>query len=336
VTLDRPAVLIVGPSWVGDMVMAQSLAMLLARRRPELAIDMLAPAWSLPVIARMPEIRKGIVLDAAHGELGFNKRRHLAAWLRPSGYEQAIVLPRSWKAALVPWLAGIPRRTGYRGELRYLLINDRRPFDPAVLDQTVKRFVALGLEPGEPVADVPRPRLHIDKEQQVGTVERLGLDAGRPVIAMMPGAEYGPAKCWPLEYYRELAALLAGRGYAVWVFGSAKEADVGAAIAAGGSATNLCGRTTLDEAIDLLGACEQAVSNDSGLMHVAAAVGTRVVALYGSSSPAFTPPLTDRAVVHYLALDCSPCFERRCPLGHYDCLKKIRPADVLASIDAGA
>ena len=331
-TLDSPAVLIVGPSWVGDMVMAQSLAMLLGRRRPELAIDMLAPAWSLPVIARMPEIRKGIVLDTAHGELGFNKRRHLAAWLRPSGYEQAIVLPRSWKAALVPWLAGIPRRTAYRGELRYLLINDRRPFDPAVLDQTVKRFVALGLEPGEPVTDVPRPRLRVDTEQQAGTIGRLGLDAGRPVIAMMPGAEYGPAKCWPVEYYRELAAALAGRGYAVWVFGSAKEADVGAAIAAGGSAANLCGRTTLDEAIDLLGACELAVSNDSGLMHVAAAVGARVIALYGSSSPAFTPPLTDRAVVHYLALDCSPCFERRCPLGHYDCLQKILPADVLASI----
>ena len=318
------------------MVMAQSLAMLLARRRPGLAIDMLAPAWSLPVIARMPEIRKGIVLATAHGELGYSKRRHLAAWLRPSGYEQAIVLPRSWKAALVPWLAGIPRRTGYRGELRYLLINDRRPFDPAVLDQTFKRFVALGLEPGEPVGDVPQPRLRVDTEQQAGTIDRLGLDAGHPVIAMMPGAEYGPAKCWPVDYYRELAAVLAGRGYAVWVFGSAKEAAVGAAIAAGGSATNLCGRTTLDEAIDLLGACEQAVSNDSGLMHVAAAVGTRVIALYGSSSPAFTPPLTDRAVVHYLALDCSPCFERRCPLGHYDCLQKIRPADVLASIEAHA
>jgi len=332
---DRPAVLIVGPSWVGDMVMAQSLAILLARRRPDYAIDMLAPAWSLPVIARMPEVRKGIVLDTAHGELGFSKRRHLAAWLRPSRYEQAFVLPRSWKAALVPWLAGIPRRTGYRGEMRYLLINDRRLFNPAVLDQTVKRFVALGLEPGEPLPDIPRPRLRVDKARQARIVERLTLDVRRPVIAMMPGAEYGPAKCWPVEYYRELAGLLAGRGYSIWIFGSAKEADVGAAIAAGGSATNLCGRTTLDEAVDLLGACEQAVSNDSGLMHVAAAAGIRVVAIYGSSSPAFTPPLTDRQVVHYLGLDCSPCFERQCPLGHYDCLRKIRPADVLASIEVG-
>jgi len=333
VSRDRPAVLIVGPSWVGDMVMAQSLARLLSERRPNTAIDILAPAWSLPIIARMPEVRRGIVLDTTHGELGLSKRRHLAAWIRPNGYEQAIVLPRSWKAALVPWFAGIPRRTGYRGEMRFALINDRRPFDPAVLDQTVKRFVALGQEPGEPLDRIPRPRLRVDSAKQAASMERLGLEPGRPVVAMMPGAEYGPAKCWPVEYYRELAGLLAGRGNAVWVFGSAKEFESGAAIAADGCATNLCGRTSLEEAVDLLGACRQAVSNDSGLMHVAAAVDCRVVALYGSSSPAFTPPLTDDKVIHYLALDCSPCFERRCPLGHYDCLRNIRPRDVLASLE---
>jgi len=317
------------------MVMAQSLAILVAKRRPTVAIDMLAPQWSLPIIARMPEVRRGIVLHTAHGELGFNKRRHLAAWLRPAGYEQAIVLPRSWKAALVPWLAGIPRRTGFRGEMRFVLINDRRPFDPDVLDQTVKRFVALGLEPGETPGEIPQPGLRVDRDRQRASIERLGLDLGRPVIAMMPGAEYGPAKCWPIEYYRELATLLAARGYAVWVFGSARETGQGATIAVDGQATNLCGLTTLEEAIDLLAACSQAVTNDSGLMHVAAAVGSRVVALYGSSSPAFTPPLTDNKVVHYLGLDCSPCFERQCRLGHLDCLRKIRPSEVLASIIAG-
>jgi heptosyltransferase II len=334
--VDKPAILIVGPSWVGDMVMAQSLFKLLKERFPETELDVLAPAWSLPIIARMPEIRKGVVSPARHGEVALRRRWQLARSLRATGYQQAIILPRSLKAALIPWMARIPRRTGFRGEMRYHLVNDMHEFDERKLDQTVKRFVALGLEPSEPMPPVPQPALSVSAAHQQGILKRLELATDRPVVAMMPGAEYGPAKCWPLEYFAALAGMLASEGYDVWVLGSAKDRAAGDVIAADGQVQNLCGRTELQDVIDLLAHCEQAVSNDSGLMHIAAAVGTRVIALYGSTSPDFTPPLTENRVLHYLGIECSPCFQRECPLGHFRCMREILPASVLESVRAGA
>jgi heptosyltransferase-2 len=308
------------------MVMAQSLFILLKERRPDAAIDVLAPDWSLPIVARMPEVRRGIAAETAHGELGLGKRRRIAYALRNEDYGQAIVLPRSLKSALIPWFARIPRRTGFRGESRYGLVNDVRPFDTSVLDQTVKRFVALGLEPGEALPVTPFPSLTVDRQKQAAVMDALGIATERPVIAMMPGAEYGPAKCWPLDYFAELATLLANDGYDVWVLGSDKDAPAGAHIAATGAARDLCGRTKLEDVVDLLGYAEQAVSNDSGLMHVAAAVGAHVHGIYGSSSPLFTPPLAKRRDIHWLELECSPCFERTCPLGHLRCLKELHVA----------
>ena len=321
-----PATLIVGPSWVGDMVMAQALFILLQQRRPEDAIDVLAPAWSLPIVARMPQVRRGIAADTGHGELGLGKRRRIGYSLREEGYQKAIVLPRSLKSALIPWFARIPTRTGFRGESRYGLINDMRPFDESVLDQTVKRYIALGIEPDEALPAVPFPSLTIDRQKQDKVMESLGITTDRPVIAMMPGAEYGPAKCWPLEHFAELSALLGSEGYDVWVLGSDKDAPAGERIASASAAHNLCGRTSLEDVIDLLGYAEQAISNDSGLMHVAAAVGTHVHGIYGSSSPEFTPPLTRERNIHWLHLDCSPCFERTCPLGHLRCLRELSVA----------
>lgn len=163
-------------------------------------------------------------------------------------------------------------------------------------------------------------------------MEGFALDTGRPVVAMMPGAEYGAAKCWPLEYFTALAARLAESGRAVWVLGSEKDAAAGQSIAANSGAVNLCGKTALEDVIDLLSLCEQAVSNDSGLMHVAAAVDIHVHGVYGSSSPDFTPPLTDKCDIHYLRLDCSPCFKRECPLGHLNCLRDIRPGMIYERI----
>jgi heptosyltransferase-2 len=281
----------------------------------------------------MPEVRKGIALPAAHGELAFSRRWQLGQWLRAASYEQAIVLPRSMKAALVPWFAGIPRRTGYRGEMRYRVINDRRVLDKTVLDQTVKRFAALGMSGGEALADIPEPALQTDSGRQKALVAEFSLHTDRPAIALMPGAEYGPAKCWPIEYFAELAGSMGQRGYNVWVLGSNNDHDAGAKIAAGGVAQNLCGKTELADVIDLLGLCRHAVSNDSGLLHVAAAVGCSVSAIYGSSSPDYTPPLTRRKVVHYLDLDCSPCFKRQCPLGHLRCLRDISAEQVAEGIE---
>ncbi len=325
------SVLVVGPSWVGDMVMAQSLFRLLKSRQPDRAIDVLAPAWSLPIVERMPEVRQGIALDTAHGEVGLGTRLEAARGL--GRYDRAIVLPRSLKASLVPFFAGIPVRTGYRGEMRYWLVNDMRPFDRRVLDQTVKRFVALGLDFGEPLpVALPDPVLTVSADRQAVLTAELGLDTTRPVVTLMPGAEYGPAKCWPLEHFTGLAAALDASGYAVWVLGSARDEPAGAAIAAGSAAINLCGRTALADAIDLLAIGEQAVSNDSGLMHIAAAVGTHVHGIYGSSSPAFTPPLTSAKTIYNLDLECSPCFERECPLTHLRCLRDIAPTSVLEGI----
>ncbi len=327
-TTDTRAILVVGPAWVGDMVMANALFRMLAARG-QAAIDVVAPAWSQPLLERMPEVRRSFRLDAGHGEIGLATRRRLARELRQRGYAQAIVLPRSFKAALVPWLARIPRRTGIRGEFRYGLINDMRAVESTRSKPMVERLCALGLEPGERLPDrLPNPRLRVDASAQRRLLERLGIAGAAPVAALLPGAEHGPAKRWPARYFAELAQLLRHAGFAVWLLGSSKDQPTGEEIvqASGGAATNLCGRTELVDAVDLLGSARVAVSNDSGLLHIAAAVGTPVAGLYGSSSPSYTPPLTDEREILYLDLYCSPCFERECPLGHFRCMREITPA----------
>ena len=328
-------VLVVGPAWVGDMVMAQSLFITLKQRGDVSAVDVLAPSWSLPLLARMPEVRCPVVLPTTHGQFGLLPRWRLGRALRSKSYDQAVVLPRSLKAALVPFFAAIPRRTGYRGELRYGLINDIRALDKAALPQVAQRYVNLGLTQGESLPQtLPQPRLHVDPAKRDALLHSLNLDTKRPVIAFMPGAEYGPAKRWPLQYYRELARLLVEDGYQVWVLGSAKERRDGESVGADNAGViNLCGHTRLEDTIDLLSLAAAAVSNDSGLMHVAAAVGIPLVAIYGSSSPQYTPPLTSSAAIVYRGLDCSPCFKRNCPIGDTPCLTGIAPASVRLALD---
>ena len=328
--------LVVGPSWVGDMVMAQSLYRLLKARDASIEIDVLAPAWSLPLLERMPEVTRGIELPVGHGELSVGLRRRIGYSLRGQ-YDRAIVLPRSLKSALVPWFAGISRRTGFRGEWRYGLINDMRPFDPERLDRTVLRFVALGLATAEEdLPEPPEPRLSVDSSVRDDVIARLGLEVGGPVVALMPGAEYGPAKQWPQENFARLAGRLADLGFTVWILGSEKEVPLGREIERGAGSSrvrSVCGETALIEAVDLLGGANVAVSNDSGLMHIAAAVGVHTVAIYGSSTPDFTPPLTENSTIHYRRLACSPCFKRQCPLGHLECLSGIEVDAVLAGVE---
>jgi len=335
----RAKVLVVGPSWVGDMVMAQALYRVLAARVPAPEIHVLAPPWSLPLNERMSEVAKSIELAAGHGELKLALRRSLGLRLRAERYSQAIVLPRSFKAALVPWFARIPKRTGFRGEWRYGLLNDVRELDRARLDQTVKRFVALGIPASAALPSMLpaewRPRLRVDDTNLARLKREHGL-GGEPLVALMPGAEYGPAKRWPAPSFAALARTLAQAGRAVLLLGSAKERDLGEEVRAHADSArvrNLCGATTLGDVVDLLAASDAAVSNDSGLLHVAAAAGTRVVAIYGSSSPAFTPPLTPHAAILYRGIECSPCFARECPLGHLRCLREIEPSDVLEAVD---
>lgn len=331
------SILIVGPAWVGDMVMAQSLFMRLKQLRPQCEIDVLAPSWSLPLLTRMPEVRAGIEMPLGHGAFSFGIRAKLGYSLRQKSYTQAILLPNSWKSALTPFFAGIPRRTGFRGEMRFGLLNDIRPLDENLLTTTVQRFVALGEETAAANAPlIAQPKLKADAASRASLLQRLKLDSKKPAIALMPGAEYGPAKQWPAEYFGALAKQLHANGIACWVLGSAKERPLGEFIRleSGNTAVNLCGQTSLTDVIDLVSGCRAAVSNDSGLMHIAAASGVPVAAIYGSSSPEHTPPLTDKKTIHWLHLSCAPCFERICPLGHTNCLKQITPAAVFESLRA--
>lgn len=330
-------ILVVGPAWVGDIVMTQSLLKALKEQYPDTPVDVLAQGWSVSLARRMPEVREAIELPAGHGELNFRQLRALAKELRTRGYQQAIVCPRSAKAALVPFLARVPRRTGFRGEFRYGLLNDIRPLDKSVLKTPGERWTALGLpRDARHPPRVRQPSLSVDPENRDRLVRECSLDRSKPVIALAPGAEHGSAKRWPVAYFGELARRLLESGHAVWLLGSPKDRAIGEGICeiAGPGPANLCGKTTLVDAADLLSACRAAVSNDSGLMHVAAAVGTHVVALYGSSTPRYTPPLTDRATVHYLDLECSPCFAQECPLGHHLCMRDIHPEQIMASLAA--
>lgn len=329
-------ILVVAPSWIGDTVLAQPMFKLLRSRHPGLALDVLAPSWTFPLLKRMPEVRQPILSPFGHGDLKLGERRRLGRELAAAGYDQAIVLPNTFKSALVPLFARVRVRTGYVGEMRHWLLNDARRLDKERMPQLAERYAALALPKGEALElPLPGPFLRVDEQARRATLERLGLDRGRPAAVLCPGAEYGPAKRWPARYFAELAQGFAARGCAVWLVGSANDREIGAEIerAATGVCRNLCGETTLDEAIDLLASSAVVVSNDSGLMHIAAALGRPLVALYGSSSPAYTPPLSRSAQVLKLDLPCSPCFQRVCPLGHFNCMMQLVPDRVLSAVD---
>lgn len=330
--------LVIGPAWVGDMVMAQSLLKLLAARHPGVSIDVLAPAWTMPLLRRMPEVRRAIPLHLGHGQLKLGVRRTLARELREVGYSQAIVLPNSLKSALIPYLAGIPVRTGFLGEWRVGLLNDWRRLDTSRLPTMAQRFAALGMAENESLPDeLPQPELRVDPADVDSALSALGLARpDRPLLALCPGAEYGSAKRWPAQYYAEVARAKLAQGWAVWLFGSDRDRPVTQRVQAlaGPECGDLAGRTTLAQAIDLLSLADAVVSNDSGLMHVAAALRLPQVAVFGSSSTGFTPPLNPRARALSLELPCSPCFKRECPLGHLRCLTELTPAAVLAAMEA--
>lgn len=328
-------VLVIAPSWIGDTVAAQALFMRLGEKYRELQLDVMAPSYVAPLLRRMPEVAHVIDNPFGHGERRVGDRWRFGRKLARMHYDKAIVLPNSLKSALVPFFAGIPERIGFVGEARRGLLNRVHKLDEHALPQIAERYAQLAEAPGVPLArPLPRPRLRVDKEARGATLAALGLDGTVPAVAFCPGAEYGPAKRWPAEHFAELAGHLHRHGYAVWLIGSAKDRTVAAAIAAvaADDCIDLCGRTSLDQAIDLLSAAQFVVTNDSGLMHVAAALDRPLLALYGSSSPGYTPPLSGHAEVLSLGIDCSPCFKRECPLGHFRCMRDIDPAQVLARV----
>jgi heptosyltransferase-2 len=335
-------ILIVGPSWVGDMVMAQSLFKALQAENRAVRLHVLAPAWSRPLLDRMPEVERAIDLPFGHGVVELKSRREFAENLRAEAYDQAIVLPNSMKSALIPFWAGIPRRTGWRGEMRYGLINDMRVLDEELYPLMVERFVALACTSGALLPNpLPRPRLVIDEGARQTAVDAFSLSPGRrPVLALCPGAEFGNSKRWPEASFAELARVRIEAGYQVWIFGSERDQPVSQAVidalpvSARAQCVDLAGRTSLAEAIDLMSLASTVVSNDSGLMHVAAALDRPLVAVYGSSSPAFTPPMGTRVRIETAGLECSPCFQRECPLGHGNCMKQLSPSRVIDAVMA--
>jgi len=321
-------ILVIGPSWVGDTMLIQPMLLRLKKLFPGCFIDVLAPPWTAALLHAMPEVSEVIINPFQHGEFHLKERYQLGKLLSRELYDQAIVLPNSLKSSLVPFFAGIPVRTGYVGELRYGLLNDARKLDKTALPLMVERFAQLAEQAGESFAHpLPNPKLEISTLQRDATLHKLNLTLDKPVAVFCPGAEYGPAKRWPAVYFAEIAQRLQQKGYTVWLIGSAKDKEVADNIVALGNpgCRNLCGSTDLGDAIALLSCAQLVISNDSGLMHLAAALDRPMLALFGSSSPRFTPPLSEQAHVIKLNIKCSPCFKRECPYNHFNCMKQITP-----------
>jgi heptosyltransferase-2 len=327
-TMDRT--LIVAPSWVGDAILAEPLLAMLREPYEDPTIDVLAPPWCAPVFRRMRGVRRIFEYPLAHGRFELRARRRIAAELRKEGYARAFVLPMSWKSALIPFLARIPRRIGYKGEARYVLLNDLRTLDRKAYPRLVDRFGALAGPPGSRVPMPPAPVLVPDTANRDAAIRALRLRGEGPVAILCPGAEFGPAKRWPPTHFADLARRLIEVGARVWILGSpndrmATDAVIAAAGESAKSLRDLTGKTDLGTAIDLMSSAAVVVSNDSGLMHAAAAVGAPLVALFGSSSPVYTPPLSPLARVARIEIECSPCFKRECPLGHFRCMRELSP-----------
>ena len=303
--------------------MAQPLLARLREKLPGSRIEALAPPWVAPVLRRMAEVNEVIEAGLQHGAFQPGERWRLGRRLRQRAFDRAIVLPNTWKSALVPLFAGIPVRSGYIGESRFGLLNMIHG-DAEGKSSMALRYARLAEEPGtETAMPLPATSLKIDSASVRQTAARFGI-SGRYTV-FCPGAEYGPAKRWP--QFRELALKLNTQ---VVLLGSASDSEYCGSV----PGKDLSGKTTLDEAIELIAGAAAVVSNDSGLMHIAAAVGTPQVALFGSSSPEHTPPLSGVARVVWLRVECSPCFERVCPLGHFKCMNGISVDRVVQEMNA--
>ena len=333
-------ILIISPAWIGDAIMADSLYQHLKVKYPGCQIDVLGPQSVTALHARMPSVDHAIALPIGHGKLALSHRYTLGKSLQSHRYDRAYVLPNSFKSALIPWFARIPIRIGWQGELRFGLLNDRRTLDKAAYPLMVQRFVALGHEKDGDWDKMtyPLPILKANKIQAWDIVEKLGFSKeSKSIIAICPGAAYGPAKRWPARHFAEVAKQLVSQGKQVWLFGSADDQKACDEIdkLTDHQCLNLGGKTSLVEMIDLLSLADYVITNDTGPMHVAAALERPLIAIFGSSNPYFTPPLSNK--VNILSLDslsCKPCFKRECPLGHMKCLNDITPAQVLQCLES--
>lgn len=336
-----PRYLVIGPAWVGDMVMANSFFQLLKQRAPEAHLSVLSPNWCLPLLARMDAVDQSIAFPLGHGAFALRSRWRFGKTLRSNKYTQAFVLPNSWKSAIVPLAAKIPIRTGWLGEQRYGLLNDYRKLDKARYTTMISRFNALALPKDATLPSAPTPALTSLDSQQMESRTAFSLEK-KPYIALCPGAEFGPAKRWPPRHYAQLCKKLIENGQRPVLMGSPKDKITTEEILTHlpeplhDQVLDLAGKTNLTQAIDLLAGASAVVSNDSGLMHIAAAVGRPVLAIYGPTSTVFTPPTSKHAKLLQLNLACQPCHQRTCPLSgeeHHACMQQISAQTVFENLD---
>ena len=329
---DPRPILIVPYMWIGDFVRGHSVVRLLRARFPDSPIDVLTTTMDAPLLDYMPGVRKGIIWDLPRKRLALAQHRALAERLRPEGYGRVLVMPRTWKSALAPWLAGIPERTGFAGESRFVLLNDIR-WGERALPRMVDRCVALALPKcAVPPADYPLPQLKVADAEIAAWRQRLGLTAAGRIAAFAPGA-VGPSKRWPAGYYAEAARRLVAEGFSVWVLGGPGETALAAEIAAGSTHVHDLTGADLRNAILALAAADVAVSNDSGLLHVAAALGTPSIGIFGPTSAWHWAPLNPLAAVieTETRVACRPCHKPTCRYGHHRCMREIPPERVVAA-----
>jgi heptosyltransferase-2 len=340
-------VLVVAPNWIGDAIMAQPLLRRLRAAHPKTHIAVLAPPHVAPALECMAEVDEVISEPFHHGRLQWSERLALAQRLRlrTQPFDVAYVLPNSFKSALVPWLARIPTRIGLTGEMRLGLLTQRHPNPPRHSGPHQHRppiastYASLAgpLPAGFDPRGVDRPKLNLP-ESAIAIAKARHLGAAPLAIGFCPGAEYGPAKRWPVEHFAALADLVAKRHPEARIvcLGGPKDREIAQQIAHGSRSQilNLCGQTPLKDAIALIGGLQAVVTNDSGLMHVAAALDVPLVALYGSTDPNHTPPHSPVAQIARIDIACSPCFERECPLGHFKCMRDLLPEQVANMLEA--
>ena len=335
----REKILIIGPAWVGDMIMSQSLYRVLKAKNPDCQITVMAPDWVTPLLGFMPEVDESLTSPLMHGDLKLGLRRSIGLSLKERAFTKSIILPQSFKSALIPWHSGISERVGWRGEWRNLLLTDcRKPMDN-VYPLMVQRFVALAYPANsEPLEDFPHPELRVIEAEALKISSSFDLTISDKILAICPGAEFGEAKQWPVSHFAQLANLVLKQDWQVWIFGSANDSKVAREILFAiednfaNQVSNLVGKTSLAQAADLMSLTSVVVSNDSGLMHVAAALSKPVVGLYGSTSPEFTPPLAENTKLFSTDIECRPCFKRECRYGHLRCLKEIKAEEVTEAV----
>ncbi len=328
--------LIIAPSWIGDMVMAQSLFKHLKMIDQDLEIHVIAPEWTYPLLERMPEVTSAMQITFKHGELSLLERYKIAKSLVNIGYSKAIILPNSWKSALIPWIAKIPKRTGWLGEQRFLLLNDFRFLNKTRYTTMVERYIALAY-PKDYIlpSKFLYPKLLINSKNLELIKLKFSLNKDNykaPILALCIGAAFGDAKCWPIESFIALAYMAAKHNnFNVWIFGSINNLQINNNNHLD-NIINFSGKTSLLEAIDLLSLTDIVVCNDSGLMHIAASLNKKIIAIYGATSEKFTPPLTTNYTIINKKLACSPCFARTCPLQHHNCMQQITVEEVFNQV----